>query len=91
MLSIRLVSVNSVISSVLLSVVALISPSNVSAEPITLTFEAHGFTVSGEFLEYSQDGYVLLTENGTLRVPAAMVSCEGAACVEPAPTAAIES
>lgn len=77
-------SVTSIVGLVLLSIVALISPSNVSAEPITLTFEAHGFSISGEFIEYSENGYVLETENGEVHVPAAMVSCEGRACMEPA-------
>lgn len=60
----------------------LISPSSVSAEPISLTFEAHGFTISGEFVGYFEDGYVLMTENGEVHVPAAMVTCEGPACLE---------
>ncbi|MEL6684955.1 MAG: hypothetical protein AAFQ00_06670 [Pseudomonadota bacterium] len=67
----------------MLGAMALLSPSIVSADQITLTFEDHGFAVSGEFKTVTNSSYVVITEHGEMTVPMDMVTCEGAACVAP--------
>jgi hypothetical protein len=73
-------SVNGIIFSMTLSAVALISPSTVSAEQISLTLKAQEFTIVGQYVGFSEGSYIIETENGEMHVPAAMVSCVGAAC-----------
>lgn len=84
-------SVDKIFGSIVLSTVALMTPSIVSADDMSLTFLASGFTITGDFSDYQNDGYVLITENGTVHIPAAMVSCEGDDCVAPTQLVAAES
>jgi len=72
--------VNGISSSIFLSAIALLFPSNVSADEIALTFEAHDLTLVGEFVAYEDDKYIIATKNGEVHVPVAMVSCKGTAC-----------
>lgn len=72
--------VSGTFGKILLGACALISPSGVSADEIALTFEDHGFTISGVFAGFAQDAYVIETENGLVHVPVDMVTCEGEAC-----------
>ena len=67
-----------------LSATALWAPSIVSADQITLTFEEHGFAVSGDLKMVTDNSYIVITEHGEVTVPMDMVTCEGAACVTPA-------
>lgn len=73
-------SVNGILVAISLSALALLAPTNVSADEISLTFEAHDFTLTGEIVGFVADNYVILTDNGEIHVPAAMVSCVGTAC-----------
>ena len=84
-------SVNGIFGSMLLGAVALAFPTSVSADQIALTFEVQGFTLTGEFLEFAEDNYIVITENGAVHVPAAMVSCEGNDCAASLSIAAAES
>ena len=68
------------IGMIMVGATALTTPSSVSADQIALTFEDHGFTVSGAFVRMEDESYVLMTENGEMVVPVAMVSCEGTDC-----------
>ena len=72
--------VNGIFGTMLLGATALISPSSASAEQIALTFEEHDFTLVGEFAGYADNAYIVVTENGEIHVPAAMVSCAGTDC-----------
>jgi hypothetical protein len=73
-------SVNGIIGTMMLGAIALISPSGVSADQISLTLKAQNFTVVGQYVGFAEGAYIIMTENGEMRVPAAMVSCEGTAC-----------
>lgn len=75
-------AVNGKIGSLVLGALALMAPSNASADEITLTFEKHDLTVSGEFAGFVQNAYVIRTENGEIHVPVEMVTCEGNYCFE---------
>ncbi len=75
----------------LVSAAALVAPLSVSADEIALTFEDHGFTVSGEFMWVQDGAYMLMTENGPLQVPAMMVSCVGQDCLDVTQTTSIDS
>ncbi len=75
-------TVNSKIGSLVLGTLALMVPSNASAGEITLTFEKHDLTVSGEFAGFEENAYIIKTENGDLHVPIEMVTCEGTNCFE---------
>jgi hypothetical protein len=74
-------SVNGIIGTTMLGALALLSPSGVSAEQISLTLKAQNFTIVGEYLGFTEGTYMVMTATGELHVPAAIVSCEGAACV----------
>ncbi len=74
--------VNGILGSMLLSAAALIAPSNVSADPISLTFEEQGFTVVGELERVTDTAYVVMTENGQFTIPFSYVTCDGDACPE---------
>jgi hypothetical protein len=73
-------SVNSINGKIMLGALALIFPSGVSAEQISLTLKAQNFTVVGEYVGFAEGAYIVMTENGELHVPAAIASCEGSAC-----------
>lgn len=80
MVSIMVKLVKSKISAIIVSAMVLTFPSSVSADDIALTFEEHGFTVTGAFVRMDAQRYVVMTENGEMLVPVAMVTCEGSAC-----------
>ena len=73
-------SVNSIFGAMLVSAVALITPSVVSAEPIALTFDEQGFTITGELIGLTEVGYMIMTEAGEYTIPFNYVSCKGADC-----------
>ena len=73
-------SVSGIIFSMTLGAVALTSPSSVSAEQISLTLKAQEFTIVGQYVGFTDGSYIIATKNGEMQVPAAMVTCEGAAC-----------
>ncbi len=74
-------SVNGKFVAIALSALALTAPTNVSANEIALTFEAHGFTILGEFAGFQKNAYIVKTSNGEVNVPVEMVTCEGADCI----------
>ncbi len=80
MASIMVKLVKSKIIAITVSAMALTAPSSASADDIALTFEDHGFTVSGALVRIEDDRYVVMTENGEMLVPVAMVTCEGTGC-----------
>ncbi len=73
-------SVNGIFGAAMLSAVALISPSIVSADEVALTFEENGFTVVGELQALTDVAYVVMTENGEFTIPFNFVTCDGTAC-----------
>lgn len=73
-------NVKGTLGAMFVGAIALTAPSIASAEQIALTFVKHDLILVGEYLGYADDGYVIATENGTMHIPAAMVSCEGSHC-----------
>lgn len=73
--------ISGMIGTITLSVLAAISPSFVSADQIALTFEQHGLTIAGEYVDFQDNAYVITTTAGTIHVPAGLVSCEGVDCL----------
>ena len=59
---------------------ATLFPTVGMTEQITLVSEDNGFNLSGEFIMYDGDVYVLRTDLGDLRISATQVRCEGVAC-----------
>jgi hypothetical protein len=49
---------------------------------ITLTFETQDFKVTGEFVGFQQNAYIVITEMGELYIPASFVTCEGFSCLK---------
>lgn len=80
MASIMVKLVKSKISAIIVSAMVLTFPSSASADDIALTFEDHGFTVTGAFVRMDEERYVVMTKNGEMLVPVALVTCEGPAC-----------
>lgn len=74
--------ISGMIGTITLSAMATITPSFVSADPIALTFEDHGVTIAGEYVGFRENAYVITTTAGTLHVPAILVSCQGADCLD---------
>jgi hypothetical protein len=62
--------------------VAMGMPTTGNANEIVLTFAEQGFTIVGQFHDFVDNSYLILTEYGEVSVPAAMVTCEGPDCVE---------
>ncbi|MEM6825419.1 MAG: PstS family phosphate ABC transporter substrate-binding protein [Pseudomonadota bacterium] len=63
-------------------------PAITMAEVVTLKSADGTVNLVGEFIEFKDDNYVIRTELGDLRISAARVRCEGAACPEIDVTAA---
>lgn len=74
--------VKSACGTVLTAAMVMVAPTTVSAKEIALTFSDHDLTISGEFIAMQDNAYVLMTDMGEMIVPAAMVTCEGVACLE---------
>lgn len=74
--------VNSKIRMIMPIALATVVPSLVSANDITLTSEEHGVTIAGEYAGFRENAYVVITEAGTLHVPAILVTCEGLDCLD---------
>lgn len=66
--------------AVLAAAIVTMTPSMVSAKEIALTFSDHDLTISGEFVAFEDDSFVLMTNMGEITVPAMLVTCEGADC-----------
>ena len=52
-----------------------------NAGEIALTLVSNDITISGEFLGFKDEAYIIRTSKGELHVPAIYVSCEGVDCV----------
>lgn len=59
---------------------AMLMPSMLTAEQVTLKSADGTVNLVGEFIEFKDDNYIIRTELGDLRISAARVRCEGAAC-----------
>lgn len=55
-------------------------PTNVMAETVTLKSADGTVNLTGEFIEFADNSYMVRTPLGDLRIAASRVSCEGAAC-----------
>ena len=75
-------TVNGIFGSIVVSAAALIAPTIVNADTVSLTFEEQGFTVVGELQRVTDTAYVVMTEQGQFTIPFSYVTCEGAACPE---------
>lgn len=73
--------VSGVISTIAMSSFVAFTPSIVSASEIALTFADNGLTIAGEFVGFKENAYVITTTVGELHVPAVLVTCEGADCL----------
>ncbi|WP_159086954.1 hypothetical protein [Loktanella sp. Alg231-35] len=70
------------IGRLIAALVAMSVPTIGSANEIALTFIEQGFTVKGEFKDFVDNTYMIVTQYGAMSVPAAMVTCEGPDCIE---------
>lgn len=61
---------------------ALLVPTMPLAEEVTLKSADGTVNLVGEFVDFRDDNYIIRTELGDLRISAARVRCEGAACPE---------
>lgn len=59
---------------------AMLMPSMLTAEQVTLKSADGTVNLVGEFIEFKDDNYIIRTDLGDLRISAARVRCEGAAC-----------
>lgn len=59
---------------------ALLTPSALLAQEVTLRSEDGTVNLVGDFVEFTDNNYVIRTGLGDLRISAARVRCEGAAC-----------
>lgn len=55
-------------------------PTNVMAEDVTLRSSDGTVNLTGEFLEFADNAYVIRTPLGDLRISSSRVTCDGAAC-----------
>jgi len=55
-------------------------PTNVMAEDVTLRSSDGTVNLTGEFIEFADNAYVIRTQLGDLRIASARVTCDGAAC-----------
>ncbi len=69
----------SILSGILFSA-AVLSPHSASAENVTLLSQDGTIRVSGEFIRFEENIYLIKTALGELRLSAERVRCEGAAC-----------
>lgn len=75
-------SIRGVVSALAVAVAGLVIPSSVSADEIALTLKAQGITLVGDFGGFQDNTYILITQAGTIYVPAMLVTCEGDDCFE---------
>ena len=75
-------SLKNVAGALLATAAGLAIPSGVSAGEIALTLKAQDITLIGDFGGFQGESYVLITSNGTIFVPATLVTCEGEDCLE---------
>ncbi|MFQ6549517.1 substrate-binding domain-containing protein [Aestuariibius sp. 2305UL40-4] len=66
--------------SAIVTVAAGLLPSAVLADEVALKSADGTVNLVGEFIEFADDNYVIRTALGDLRISAARVRCEGAAC-----------
>ena len=59
---------------------ALLAPAALQAQEVTLKSADGTVNLVGDFIEFSDNNYVIRTGLGDLRISAARVRCEGAAC-----------
>lgn len=69
----------------------MMAASKVSANEIALTFADHDLTISGEFIAFENEAYILTTDVGKMIVPAVLVTCEGSECPQIQRTAVNDS
>ena len=75
-------SMKSVVSALMVTATGLSIPTSVSAGEIALTLKTQEITLIGEFGGFKGDAYILVTQTGTIYVPAMLVTCEGDDCFE---------
>lgn len=75
-------SVRGLVSALIVAATGLSIPTSVSAGEIALTLKEQGITLVGDFGGFQADTYILLTQAGTIYVPASLVTCEGDDCFE---------
>lgn len=89
--SIKMTKVSGKFGGLIATFVAVSIPTIGNADEIALTLTNHGFTIEGEFTEFVDTYYVIMTENGSIMVPADMVSCAGDDCVDTLAAATVDS
>ncbi len=72
--------VNGMVGFACAACVAMFAATSASADEMVLNFKDSDLTVTGEFMTYENEGYVLETVIGRMHIPAAMVTCEGNDC-----------
>ena len=75
-------SVRGILSALAIAATGLLIPTSVSAGEIALTLKAQGITLIGDFGGFEDETYLLVTQAGTIYVPAALVTCEGDDCFD---------
>jgi len=76
----RTFKMSAAIKRVALIAAAGMIPASVLADEVTLKSADGTVNLVGEFVEFKDDNYVIRTALGNLRISAARVRCEGAAC-----------
>lgn len=72
-----------IVSSALMVLASVFAAPTVAvADQITLTFESNNVTLTGEFAGFKNLAYTIITDLGEINVPAGLVTCEGADCME---------
>lgn len=77
----RLFKGSSALAPVAIAVLSF-SASSVGADEVTLRSSDGTVNIVGEFIEFSENSYVVRTDLGDLRISASRVRCEGDACPE---------
>ena len=67
--------------SALVSAMVVAAPHAAVANEMALTLKDNGITISGEFVGFEENAYIIATSAGEVYVPSKYVTCEGADCV----------
>lgn len=77
---------------IVVTALAALQPTIASADEITVTFALNGLTLTGEFVGFEDNEYIIDTTVGTVNVAADLVSlCEGIDCISAAAAAELNN
>ncbi len=86
------IKLKGLVGLIAMSVLTAMQPSIASADEISVTFELNGLTLTGEFVAFEDNTYIIETTVGTVNVAADLVSvCEGPDCIDSAASAELSN